>query len=79
MLSASTSGPEGVAYVRFGSKGDMCIAKRHVCFTPQKRTCALQLVSCGPDQEILFGGPFQLAVHERETATSVPRCRQQDQ
>jgi hypothetical protein len=21
--------------VRFGSKADMCIAKRHVCFTPE--------------------------------------------
>ena len=22
-------------YVRFGSKGDMCAAKRHVCFAPE--------------------------------------------
>ena len=29
--------------VRFGSKADICAAKSRVRFTPQKRTCAVQL------------------------------------
>ena len=31
---AKTSSLEGAVDVRFGSKADMCGAKRHVCFTP---------------------------------------------
>ena len=29
--------------VRFGSKADMCSAKKHVRLTPRKQTCAVQL------------------------------------
>src|SRR6476646_6378430 len=28
-------------YVRFGSKADICGAKRHVCFAPESGTCAV--------------------------------------
>jgi hypothetical protein len=34
MLSIKTSRPEGIVYVRFGSKADMCSAIGHVRFTP---------------------------------------------
>jgi len=34
MLSIKTSRPEGIVYVRFGSKADICNAKGHVRFTP---------------------------------------------
>jgi hypothetical protein len=34
---------KGPLHVRFGSKGDMCAEKGHVCFYPRKRTCAMQL------------------------------------
>ena len=45
----------------------------------RKRPIVLDLRRwCGPGREILLGGLFQLAVREHETATSVPRCRQQD-
>jgi hypothetical protein len=30
-------------YIRFGSKADICGARRHVRFTPQKPTCDVQL------------------------------------
>jgi hypothetical protein len=34
MIPASPASLKAVANVRFGSKADMCAAKRHVCFTP---------------------------------------------
>src|SRR5262245_2534777 len=34
MLSIKTSRPEGIVYVRFGSKADICVAIGHVRFTP---------------------------------------------
>jgi len=40
MVTAQATALEGPANVRFGSKADMCSAKRHVRFTPESgHTC----------------------------------------
>jgi hypothetical protein len=66
IVPAKASAPEGVADVRFGSKADMCAAKRHVCFTPnsdreseipQKAMSALppKADMCGANTNVRFG------------------------
>jgi hypothetical protein len=41
--------------VRFGSKADMCAAKRHVCFTPNSDIkCDIMNVRFGPMRTIVY-------------------------
>jgi hypothetical protein len=68
-------GPIWMLHVRFGSKADMCAAKRHVCFTPnsdreseipQKAMSALppKADMCGAMGDVRFG-PIADITHER--------------
>src|SRR5262249_30312226 len=70
------------AYVRFGSKADMCAAKRHVCFTPnsdreseipQKAMSALppKADMCGATGDVRFG-----PIADTGTITSVQGATQ---
>src|SRR5262249_21973765 len=71
IVSTFTRTQEG-PNVRFGSKADMCAAKRHVCFTPnsdreseirQKAMSALppQADMCGATRDVRFGPKADIA------------------
>src|SRR5262245_32945344 len=71
--------------VRFGSKADMCAAKRHVCFTPnsdreseipQKAMSALppKADMCGATRDVRFG-PKAILVPANYLCTGPPNSR----
>jgi hypothetical protein len=79
MLSIKTSRPEGIVYVRFGSKADICAATSHVRFTPnsdrksgfpQRTMSALppKADMCGATSDVRFGPIADMICANRKTA-----------